>query len=153
MKFDEFLESYKKMYKWRHDVDKFIKEEKENKRMIVREDYVTNSSSANFILTLIAETEDTVTFKAYLLSYLNEWKEDISYLAEKQPWLVEQAEEAINSIQHVAGNVFKVRDYTVMLNSLANDMPQWMVNLILLHAQKDLLRFGIRDLHLEIEKD
>jgi len=56
---------------------------------------------------------------------------------------------------HISENVFSVVHSVTMLNNLFEDLPSWMIYLILLDHMKDdqLLEFGIKNVKLEVDED
>jgi len=59
------------------------------------------------------------------------------------------------SCNHISENVFSVVHSVTMLNNLYEDLPDWMIYLILLDHMKDsqLLEFGIKDVKLKVDRD
>ena len=173
--------------------------------MKIKTDFVTNSSSASFILFVetsgyITLEEFQVNWQKYLDHYYNEyfykldeqiksykkclknnWREKNSIerkkaegtelqLSEKLfSCLHEDAEDpktitdeeikrrvigAVN-IKQIAPNVYSVSEWTSMFNGITEDVPGWMIHLIVLcnMGSSNLYDFGIKNVKLEINED
>lgn len=60
-----------------------------------------------------------------------------------------------NIIKLDSNNMFKIEHSTAMFNNICEDIPDWMLELIVLNniGQANLLKYGIKSVHLEIESD
>lgn len=172
--------------------------------MKVKLDFITNSSSASFIL-YVTSTENTID------SFTSKWNEYIKYfiienyysllpkvqsyrkfLKESNEMKKEKEEKIKNgsatdidkimfnnfyshlkldedlsdfeiikmmsgemNIEQISPDGYTVTNNTSMLNDILEDIPKWMVYLILLYNMKDnkLSEFGIKDVVLKIDKD
>jgi len=96
--------------------------------MKVKGDFITNSSSASYILTLKTQENNT----------LEEFKEKFNkYIEKYQDWHeVHLRYWNAADIKQVGENEFTVEDWTSMHND-AMDIPGWMQNLMLQHFVKE----------------
>ena len=171
--------------------------------MKIKSDFITNSSSASFIL-FIESTANTLEefekgWDEYIKSYCAEYGHTLSGRVKSwrenlhKSWLYKleldekskngtatDTEKALNSGLYMAlnpeklsdddilkmalgemtinkegENLFSVSYWTSMFNFVMDDLPAWMINLIVLHNMepKDLLRFTFKDVKLKIEDD
>jgi len=117
--------------------------------MKIKIDYVTNSSSASFLLyiesTARDEEEFIESFNKFLEDYNeeNRWKKNhrnVSFINPKE-------------IRQISSGVFIVEDWITMYNDY-DDIPNYIKYLILRHIiDNNLIQYGIKDLKFEIKGD
>lgn len=166
-------------------------------------DFITNSSSASFILYVTSEATNLDDFNLkwndFVNHYINtyfyellpevkEWREARKINVEQKEYLEKVIENneateyekfQYSIYSHIkssndltdydvmkiilgemntdfdSNNVFTVTNNTMMLNDLIEDLPNWMKYLIILNNMGDpkLLKFGIQNVKLEVDKD
>ena len=59
------------------------------------------------------------------------------------------------SISKVVGNTYSVGHWVSMFNYIVEDVPSWMIHLIVLHNMNstELIKFGFKNVKLEIQED
>jgi len=91
--------------------------------MKIKNDYITNSSSASFILYITSTIQDLGEFKKFLYEYIiKELKWDgagSQYPEDHQP-----------NIFEISTGVYKVEEYVCMFNGYG-DIPSWMVDIMI----------------------
>lgn len=111
--------------------------------MKIKGDFVTNSSSANFIL-FIKSTADNLD------DFQKSWNQYIEDISKINMWVYEKM-----NISKVNKHIYQIENSTSMLNCLFTDLPKWMTYLIILHNIKSrkLLEYGFKDVRLYVETD
>lgn len=99
--------------------------------MKVKTDYVTNSSSASFILYITSSIMDLKEFKAFIENYIN--RESNEYGA--------GTESRSPSISEISNGVFKVEEFTGVYNGF-EDVPSWMIDMM---VKKSFIDNGYED--------
>ena len=118
--------------------------------MKLKSDFVTNSSSASFILFIEATTTDLEEFRElfqkfmqFFLDYMD-GRKDVHFW---NPASIERVE-----VEHAAANVFMVTDSVSMFND-QNDLPRYMRWLLIEHALRGPIpQYGIQSLKLKVEE-
>jgi len=112
--------------------------------MKFRTDFVTNSSSASFILFVESTAANKQEFEESLKKLFAEYSRDF------------QKEESLpksEQIKHIFGSLYAINDMTIMFNDY-DDVPHYMRYMLLRHhIDDDLLKFGIKSLKLEIDRN
>lgn len=108
--------------------------------MKIKSDFVTNSSSASFMLYLTTPDTDINNFKTRLKNVMDE----ISYHIPTEEM----------NIKKIGNNVFMVHTFTCMYNNV-EDIPEWVRTLFITWkvSKPSILKHGILSLYLEIEED
>lgn len=85
----------------------------------------------------------------------NWWIE--SYLKDKDKEKPNPIKEVLgqHDVEHVIGNLFSVTSHTSMFNYIIEDVPEWMIYLMVKHTMKDpeLFELGFKDIRFKIEDD
>lgn len=171
--------------------------------MKLKGDFITNSSSASFILYIESTTNNLDVFirdcwDAYIKYYIGsysyrlipkaqeyrkfleeEYKERIEIEKKNKDGLIDKKELGFfNLSNHVfkdpkelsdddiikeyllgsmfvgkkVGNVFSISYWTSMFNNLTEDVPPWMIEIILMYNinPNDLTKFGMKSVKLEV---
>lgn len=111
--------------------------------MKIKGDFVTNSSSANFILFIESTVDNLDDFQKSWDQYIEDLSKINILVSEKM------------NIREVNKHVYQIESSTFMLNCLLTDVPKWMRYLIILHNIKSrkLLEYGFKDVRLYVETD
>lgn len=121
--------------------------------MKVKIDFVSNSSSASFILFVESSATTEGEFKKILTNFLADYYQREMFLESdlsRDTFLKDVFKEC--KIKKVSPNVFSVRFFTSIYNSY-KDIPSWMTNMILRkEIENDLSCFGIRGVKLIVEE-
>ena len=166
-------------------------------------DFVTNSSSASFILYIDSSANNLEEFELSWKKYINYYTDSYSYRIDEkikkwrksleESWKrkievdkkikegsatkIEKTfyglmppptdpvkildEEIIKDIlglmiiTPVVGNVYSIESWTSMFNNIVDDVPPWMIELIILYNMNSdkLLDFGFKSVKLKIDED
>ena len=120
--------------------------------MKVKCDYITNSSSASFIL-YITHKGDIDKVKGDLVELVKEFWGHRHYNDEKN-WYYTSLIVMIDSIIKEEDGRYSIEDWTAMLNYVEEDCPKFFVWLILCSAMDSVLnKYGIEDVKLKIKQD
>ncbi len=117
--------------------------------MKIKLDFITNSSSASFILYIQSDLTDIECFKIYIKRLMDRFiiEEEVSDYDKNR------INKAIENIEQLTPNTYSMSDFTSMLNSIIDDMPRYMIWLILENMAHGLLKYGIRNITLKLEED
>lgn len=127
--------------------------------MKLKYDFVTNSSSASFVLYIETMEPDIESFEQSLRKLIEYYRtEELPYLNVghecKDNMLTYEEDELkniMNSVVQVTKHVYSVEVFTVILNSLLMDTPNLFKWMVLESMTVGLFnRFGINDVRLKI---
>jgi lysyl-tRNA synthetase class I len=169
--------------------------------MKFKNDFITNSSSASFILKIKSTANNLKDFielwNLYIKHYTEEHKYKIDEKVEKhKKWLRKYKREQIKlkkkienneatkyekikfelcykenenesdedikkdilgnmMFEKISKNLYEVSHWTSMFNCIEEDVPNWMIELIVLYNMdpKKLLRYGFKNIKFEIKDD
>lgn len=127
--------------------------------MKLKYDFVTNSSSASFVLYIETMEPDIESFKQSLKKLIEYYKtEELPYINVGHEYKDSRLEyegaelkNIMNSVVQVTKHVYSVEVFTVILNSLLMDTPNLFKWMVLESMTVGLFnRFGINDVRLKI---
>jgi hypothetical protein len=112
--------------------------------MKIKEDFVTNSSSASFIMTFAAGGKDFNEFQDTMNSFLEMYKDNTR--KELRFW-------DGSNIEEVAPGVFQIEEWTSMYNDI-DDIPDYMKYIIIDKAveSRELGAYGITMTNFKIDE-
>lgn len=119
------------------------KQKERQEKMKIKADYITNSSSASFIMTIGTDDKTVDEFITRLRKILDSSMYDAP-----------SCYELVRSSSQLIENVFQLSEFTSMYNYV-DDIPNYMKTLIL-EWQLDrisLQQKGIKDINFKIEED
>jgi len=114
--------------------------------MKIKGDFVTNSSSASFIMIIEAPYDDVHCFREAFNDYLNYYKSQTG--DHLRFW-------DASNISEVSDHVFQITDWTSMYNGIY-DIPKYMQHIILdsvASPQSDLECRGMKFKSFDVEED
>jgi len=115
----------------------------------IKNDFITNSSSASFILTVKSNAKNLEEFKERFELFKKHFLEELLYK--------KNAKHIFNfvKIEHGSDNNYNISDITAMLNDILHDTPQWITYLLLVSYTYPTLieQFGFTPISLKIERD
>jgi len=121
--------------------------------------FITNSSSASFILYVTSGARNLEDFKEIFKDYLNSYFASRKFIFSREynikdykKWTDDQIDSIISTISHKVANIYIVEGFTSMLNEIVDDLPGWMKKLIIEMATGRTI-LGIDKVSLEIQSD
>jgi len=121
--------------------------------MKIKMDFITNSSSASYLLYVESDTKDleefSEQFEKYLKCIKNEysWDDDLDAEYEFHKFYKPK------NIENIGGTVFLITEWTSMYN-YTNDIPTYMRELLVKSfVAGELERFGFKGVKFKIEGD
>lgn len=125
--------------------------------MKIKLDFVTNSSSASFILFVESMEPDLSGFKQslrrlfdwFILNESGFYSEIEGYRHDNK----QRMDNILESVDQISTHCYKLEAYTSMLNSLLQDTPEIFVWMILESMAVGLKDYGINSVVLRIEDE
>lgn len=117
--------------------------------------FVTNSSSASFVLTILSFYDDCESFKSYMKNLITtEYLDNIKCLMTDEQYKYEHQRLMVitDVIKHTGPNTFELSDFTAMLNDVTEDLPKWIIHILVLKALGYVYPF-IKEVTLRVEED
>ena len=126
--------------------------------MKIKLDFVTNSSSASFILFVESMEPDLSGFKQSLRrlfdNFLQNELDIISeYRNSNKQWIIKELDRILESVDQISTHCYKLESYTSMLNSLLQDTPEIFVWMILESMAVGLKDYGINSVSMRLEDE
>ena len=120
-----------------------------------KEGFVTNSSSASFIVTIFSSYYDLTYFKEYMKGFITQqYLENVKYMMTDEEFKHESMRltTIIETIRHIGPNTFKIADFTTMLNDVSEDLPKWIIRVLISKALGETYPF-IKEVTLRVDED
>jgi len=118
--------------------------------MKIKRDFVTNSSSASFILFIESTTSDLEEFEELFQKFMQFFLDHMDGRKDVHFWNPASIERV--DVEHAGANVFMVKDSISMFNN-QYDVPRYMRWLIMEHAiYGEMPQYGIKTLKLKVEE-
>ena len=108
-------------------------------------DFVTNSSSASFVLYIETSTTDSSEFQNIFQAFIKAHEEEHSWR--------EKRIAPMPDVEHISGNVFAITDWTGMYNGI-EDIPDYMKYLIIkCNMYGEMIEYGIKSVKLKVQEE
>lgn len=120
-----------------------------------KEGFVTNSSSASFIVTIFSSYDDLTYFKEYMKGFITQqYLENVKYMMTDEEFKHESMRltTIIETIRHIGPNTFEIADFTTMLNDVSEDLPKWIIRVLISKALGETYPF-IKEVTLRVDED
>ena len=115
-------------------------------------DFVTNSSSASFILTLQATDPDSTLeqFEHKFNTYLDAYRRSTKWSSEGTDAM--HFWQGLNIKEGATSGIFTIKDWTSMYNG-PSDVPRYMREMMVRHFIEGFAEYGFRLLNFTVEED
>ncbi len=120
--------------------------------MKVKKSFITNSSSANFIITIFSSYDDLDSFKRYMTEFIKQLIENsnFSMTHNEVSYEMEKLDDIIKNVKHIGPNIFEIIEFTPMLNYVLDDLPKWVLGMLVLKALGETYPF-IKEVTIRVE--
>ena len=114
--------------------------------------FVTNSSSASFIISIKSSIQTLEGFTEYLRNELKEyinrknWESDYE---KNREFRIKTVERVLEDIEMIAPGIYKLNDFTGMLNDIDQHLSDWIKHL-LINKAIGKYKFAIEDISVEV---
>lgn len=123
--------------------------------MKLKTDFVSNSSSASFIVYIPSEVTSLDAFKGSLMDIIKERfiPDELYDVNDDTRKAYERALTIVDSAKMKYDGLYTLEHFTAMFNSIVDDTPLFMKWLVLENMVGGFKEYGIKDVKLTIDED